>query len=601
MFAALGMTFLTACSFLPGKLGQTNNGNLDLFGQNAPSLAPNVPAGAEEETSKAYLNVLKDEKHLYLVKESGEIELLYTCDGTHIIEGFCFDADEIYFGLYDQSSSTYEEKDLYRLLPSGECEFVDKIRCGSNMELYKDTLYTMQYCYDTNSDDMDTLFIAYERSDNLGFVNHAFNDEFIKKALDYDYGVRRGEGSLASLDKYGIFYMADYSIPAIVGYDENLNVVKSFGLKDDYSCDFMFDGERIVYRYADYYTDTFDEFVIDTNTGEEEQILIDDANADYYVAFVDGMLFYVSSSFEEPDEEKLYAYNLDDRVCNLVAIDKNLPGSSKYDYVNTFGDCLRIYDGCAYFVITTEAGQEWESHRLADNKTESLGLFAYENITNKYGRVVSDSGETLKEDGSVIYNYSVEGYEITANIPGREKMNEYLSNLYNSWLAEADRGQEVLKDYDPEWGEYYNESSEVHLYDVTEVGSHYLFIDFSGYDYYGGAHGMPFSEGYLFDINTGDVMSLRDMCSEYTEDEFKKIVAHKSIEKYRKEPEMFFFEGEDDDELWAEFYNNASFDMNVKYKESTLIIEYVPYEFGPFSSGYIEVYIPYDEAGIRLD
>ena len=69
---------------------------------------------------------------------------------------------------------------------------------------------------------------------------------------------------------------------------------------------------------------------------------------------------------------------------------------------------------------------------------------------------------------------------------------------------------------------YDNELSRVEV-----LGADYLTVDYSGYEYTGGAHGYPYRSHYLFDLTTGEEKTLADLgfvCKKSMAEEFAKVL-----------------------------------------------------------------------------
>ena len=132
------------------------------------------------------------------------------------------------------------------------------------------------------------------------------------------------------------------------------------------------------------------------------------------------------------------------------------------------------------------------------------------------------------------------------------------------------------------------------------LGSHYLTVNYDGYEYWGGAHGYPYRQHYLFDLNTGGELTIYDLYTS-TEENFKDVVAKYSIQDWKENPEMYFNNVDEEETVYQDFYDNASLDMAMRFEKQGIVIEYSPYEYGPYAAGFIEIPIPYDVLGIELD
>lgn len=124
-----------------------------------------------------------------------------------------------------------------------------------------------------------------------------------------------------------------------------------------------------------------------------------------------------------------------------------------------------------------------------------------------------------------------------------------------------------------------------------------LEVDFEGYVYWGGVHGMPFKETNLFDLNDGSIVSVGDIVN-ISEEEYRTLVAKYTVEDFREDGEKYFIYEEDS--IYEFVDNTVGFDFLMHFSEEGIVIEYPPYALGCFGAGFIPVTIPYEELGIRL-
>ncbi len=124
----------------------------------------------------------------------------------------------------------------------------------------------------------------------------------------------------------------------------------------------------------------------------------------------------------------------------------------------------------------------------------------------------------------------------------------------------------------------------------------YLTVDYSGYWYAGGAHGMPYMNQRLFDLSTGEEKTLQDFYRGSSKD-FKKLIATKTKEDYLSYPENEspYFAG-DADTVYQQAYDYALLDKgNLIFGKDGIDYYYPPYDMGPYASGYIFIHISYQE------
>ena len=129
-----------------------------------------------------------------------------------------------------------------------------------------------------------------------------------------------------------------------------------------------------------------------------------------------------------------------------------------------------------------------------------------------------------------------------------------------------------------------------------------MCVVYDSYDYYGGAHGMPWYDRDMYDLTSGEHVDFIDLYKG-SEDDFKRIVAD-YVDEYHKNNNDLFFASYDDYEegaLWEQYYEYTSLDTTYGYfTPDAYVIEYAPYELGPFASGFIDVPIPLNVLGIEF-
>lgn len=107
------------------------------------------------------------------------------------------------------------------------------------------------------------------------------------------------------------------------------------------------------------------------------------------------------------------------------------------------------------------------------------------------------------------------------------------------------------------------------------------------YIYNGGAHGFYGHDGYNLDLNTGKLLLLTDIVDSKKLDELTSICEKKMIEEF--EVERFADIGLFEEKL------TISAEQDFFLTKNALVIEFDPYEIGPYVMGDIEIYLPWEE------
>ena len=140
---------------------------------------------------------------------------------------------------------------------------------------------------------------------------------------------------------------------------------------------------------------------------------------------------------------------------------------------------------------------------------------------------------------------------------------------------------------------------ELELSRVFKINERYFTVESNAYWYGGGAHGYPFIHAWLFDKTTGETVPFTDIYTG-TEENLKKVVAEATKEYAETfDDESTPFYANDPEMIYETAYEYISLDsMYVTYYKGGLMVEYAPYDMGPYAAGFIEVFVPYKDLGI---
>jgi hypothetical protein len=107
-----------------------------------------------------------------------------------------------------------------------------------------------------------------------------------------------------------------------------------------------------------------------------------------------------------------------------------------------------------------------------------------------------------------------------------------------------------------------------------------------GYQYTGGAHGLPFYKTFVFDKKSGELVSIEDIFT-VNADKYLPELSAQAIAQFNEElGDSFFAEGADPDpNNWTLWYING--------EELTFI--FPPYQVGPYAAGKLELELPLSE------
>ena len=291
-----------------------------------------------------------------------------------------------------------------------------------------------------------------------------------------------------------------------------------------------------------------------------------------------------------------------------------------YSSILTFDDLhLAIFEDKLYYLATSEKDTRWYRMDLNDPKFETDETECIDSVNEYYEigeiNVVSqESKRTTKEGESYEYFATYrEDFRFKEGLNNYERINEILKKHDEEFEQNAkgllENREELMEmeEFEPDMYLEYNYDKK--FMGAQKLGSHFAQVAYSDYEYTGGAHGHGGRYYYLFDTDTGEELTLKQVIG-IKEKAFKDIVAKYSADMWeldQTEGEGRFYSAEVDEtgnqykSMYKNFYENAKLDMLVRYSEDYLYVVYMPYEYGPYSSGYIEVEIPYEELGIELN
>ncbi|MBR3469480.1 MAG: DUF4163 domain-containing protein [Lachnospiraceae bacterium] len=374
------------------------------------------------------------------------------------------------------------------------------------------------------------------------------------------------------------------------------------GLDKDYLNICGYDAYGMVY-YTEDESGLYGLYVKDLKTGETKAVY--PGSDDFmYLGYEDAMVYYaaLSDGFVYKTNA-VWQYNLRTQKSEKLYEKTTIPGASEV----TPGTYLfRVLSGKMYFVDVVGDRLEWV-RAIKDGGTvrfENTGMLVAEKNVFRYGTVIYDTFESkCPYCGIYLDKYYGEAFQLD---PSYSKMADQINKVLKEDLDSTiknykENRRELTDEYCEEHLEMpyvYCETVEDEVNNVRIFGDRYLAVDYNSYWYGGGAHGMPFMGQYLFDLTTGDRLYLKDF---YTgsERDFKNLVANKTREDFLSYGDDEYgtpYFATDARSLFNEAYENAGIEKShVEFSEEGIYVIYDPYEMGPFASGFIEIFISYEE------
>lgn len=202
------------------------------------------------------------------------------------------------------------------------------------------------------------------------------------------------------------------------------------------------------------------------------------------------------------------------------------------------------------------------------------------------------------EDGAVIFELKI-AYPIMAEeSEGMRAINTFFEAWKDGKLREYESDEnstrqsalEVYREsrdagWQGPWGERYDVAS-------VKTWGGYLSVLMDSYLDEGGAHGMPYREGHVFRMSDGQEVKLAGL-TEKTQEDWEKLLRARFADKIARGEEGEFY----DDAIELIKERDMS-DVGYYFTETGIAFYLPPYEISPYSTGYVEIVVPFDEAGM---
>ncbi len=299
----------------------------------------------------------------------------------------------------------------------------------------------------------------------------------------------------------------------------------------------------------------------------------------------------------------LYDYDIYNGELEEVYACEDVPGF----YTVSGQSGLRFKNDIIYYINEEKDGSFWYMSKYTDAgySPECLDVVYEETPLTEFGNYTYSSYTEKCDNCGYAYGLVyVEGFELTIDAPGVSAINKEIAAYCKN---ECDSAVTTIADYGlAEEEEMHGDlfciySYDMHVNDVKLLSDDYVAIYFGGYDYSGGAHGYPYLEQLVFDLNTG---SRLDILSMYpgSEDELRDLIATKTVEDYnnRAEDNNPYFGG-DENSVYEDAYDCCIGGSTIFVEEDGIIVNYYPYNMGPYAAGFIDVFVSYEELGIKLN
>ncbi len=362
-----------------------------------------------------------------------------------------------------------------------------------------------------------------------------------------------------------------------------------------YKTIFGFDSEHLLFRYMD---DEQEYHFIVYGINDGSIVEVPELAKAAILEYSDGRLYYYLNQSTEYGIQNNYVYYYDvaSNTHTFMYETRNVPGANHTPGVTGF----TLIEGEVYFVDVMDRMYKWVRVNYDESGASYTDIYCPEEeiTTLKYGNVdyISNSvtcpycGITLEKEYTEIFRLLPEYSDFYEDIN-----NDIESQVVYVSDTEPEYTDEFCEDH-LEYPDMYCTTMDKTISRVRVVDDKYLLVNYSGYWYSGGAHGMPSEEQYVYELLTGDRITLRHFY-QGTEEDFKDLVEQVVTRDFENGADYisYTYNPEDLESILKDVRGCVSLDYNIFFEEDGIIVSFPPYTVGPFASGFIEVPISYQE------
>lgn len=309
-----------------------------------------------------------------------------------------------------------------------------------------------------------------------------------------------------------------------------------------------------------------------------------------------GSLYYMESGSYDTigSDSHFFQLNVENNRNTLAATMTVEPGTSGfYSYYGNF----YVTDETVYCQQIKDYGVYIEKTRLPDLKEKlMMETPLYESKIKGLGGVQAETKAVLCADGEkTAAEVYVEKFVFDGNSDAALTMNQAMEEDVQSRLS---YGGQMVDGTDESWIHDESFRTNTLTYQVGELpylDDQYVDIVVNGYEYTGGAHGMPSRTDYIFDRQTGKRLGLSDIVG-VSEEELKTIVS--SHFKTLSEETNFSFD--DPETLEKTVAERINMDFPFYITSEGVAFYFAPYDIAAYAAGFPQVVVPYAELNTKI-
>lgn len=464
--------------------------------------------------------------------------------------------------------------------------YVTFYSAGSRENKYYEDVYTKKqdsFEYEVEEGNQNT-FLSKNKVDRIytNSTNSAFhkycNASVERSVAEYGFVIAESAGKYERLNSGGSIQVFDipYNGITVWGYDSRYVTLTAYN-EEYYG--------RYIYCY-----DMDNDAYYTVGNGDAT-----------FLGYADGYLYYAEEEGEEYGRPNYHVYMFD--PTNGTTQEKydlyNTPGVGKIN-AGVTGFCY-IKDHVLFLqCVSGNIGWMAVYYDEAGATYKNLGCIIETVNAMQYGSIMYDTtGINCPFCMTRLMNYYAEVYQVDeGSVAGGAAINEYLRNLdsnyYDKYVGDLYEVEDAsLCDGHVNMG--MSNFYQVNVTDANILSDKYLTVNYEADGYLGGAHGSYNTVQYVFDIETGERLTIADLY-QGTEAEFREIIATKTKDDYLDDPYRYYTTGLGAQGVYDTAYEAASFnDVDLEFYEDKVILVYQEYEMGPYAAGQIRIEMTYRE------
>lgn len=242
-----------------------------------------------------------------------------------------------------------------------------------------------------------------------------------------------------------------------------------------------------------------------------------------------------------------------------------------------------------------ESGQseaEAQTAQAGEGENDLLAGGGVGSVTYEIGYVEK---QYEAEDKTVIFEVKMAYPILMGEDAGSRRINSFFEEWKNRKLKEYESDEnstrqsalEVYREsrdtgWQGPWGEQYEVS-------YVKTWNGFLSVLLNSYLDEGGAHGMPYREGHLFRLSDGQEVELSELGGKTRED-WEKVMRARFAEKIAQGAEGEFYE-----DALEMIKDRDMSDAGYYFTDAGIVFYLPPYEVAPYSTGYVEIVVPFEE------